>query len=281
MKIVSTGSTLSSPQFLAKRRRVRRRRLTIWSVGLLIILVVVLILSRQEKFLISEVVVFGAKVVSNEAVVKKVQDLISGHYLYLVPKANALIYPGEKVEETLLKEFPRFKAVALSVEGLKLLRVEAAEREPFALYCLSPQPEQASDCYFLDDEGFIFDRAPLFSGAVYFVYGGSAGLLDSLNPLSQQYLPPNEFQALSKFIELLPTLKIIPQALEASDEEYSLVFARDSRVRWKRGEDFGLLYSNLEAFLNDDTIRNQLDFLEKVLELDLRTENKVFYRFRE
>ncbi|MDO8424293.1 MAG: hypothetical protein Q7S54_01635, partial [bacterium] len=211
MKIVSTGSTLSSPEFLEKRNKARRRRTTFWIAGILALLVIAVIISRREEFLISEVSVSGAIVVKEEDIALAVEAIISGHYLFLVPKGNALIYPGGQIEKKLLQAFPRLSAVAASLEGMRLLRIDAAEREPFALYCSSAlSPEDASECYFLDDNGFIFDEAPSFSGSVYFIYAKVPPLPE---PVGREFLPTEEFKPLSQFIGSLEDLGIEPLAL--------------------------------------------------------------------
>ncbi|MDO8565519.1 MAG: hypothetical protein Q7R67_02790, partial [bacterium] len=279
MKIVSTGSTLSSPQFLEKRLRARRRSQRWWAIGALTLLIIVIVVSRQEKLLIADVTVEGARVVKEEDVVAMAKQILAGNYLGLMPKRNALIYPGQKVEETLLKEFPRFSAVAASLEGLRLLRIDVAEREPFALYCASVlNPEEAGECFFLDDQGFIFDQSPLFSGAVYFIYTFKPTLEE---PLGKQFLPTADFGVLAQFIENLPVLGIEPLAVEVGVEEFTIILAHEARMRIGRLSNLNLIYSNLSAFLGDEVITAQVDFIQKISELDLRTENKVFYKFRE
>ncbi len=278
MKIVSTGSTLSSPEFHQKRKRARRVRLALWLGGMLALLLLLIFLSRQEQLLIAEVMVEGAKVVSEEAVELSVRQLLAGHYLGLVPRANALVYPRRQIEESLLKDFPRFRSLELTLDGLRMLKVKVLEREPFALYCASATgPENTTACYFLDEEGFIFDWAPSFSGTVYFVYAVREPFD---NPQGQEFMPAREFKALARFIETLSALGLNPLALELGEDELNLVLSYDARLIWRRSSDLDHLYSNLEAFLNEDSIRNQKDFLKKLFTLDLRTENKVFYKFK-
>ena len=256
----------------------RRRLQTLWTLGIIVILVATIIVSRQQKLLIRDVEVSGAKVVKEEEVIARTKEIISGYYLGMIPKRNALVYPGGKVEESLMKEFPRFSAVATSLDGLKFLRIDVAEREPFALYCPTiAKPEDAVSCYFLDNQGFIFDRAPLFSGAVYFIYAREPALEE---PMGGQLMPSSEFGSLGHFIESLLLLGVQPIAALAGEEEFTILLAGDARLKMGRKSNLELMYSNLSAFLNDESIRAQTDFLQKISELDLRTDNKVFYKFK-
>ena len=278
-RIVSTGATLSSPEYRDKKLKERRKKLILWGSGILLLLLASIVTLRLERFKISVVKVEGANVISEEVVSRNVKETLSGSYLWVVPKANAAIYPRGRVLENLEKEFPRFKTASLSLTGPKSIMVSVEERDPYALYCPSAlNPENASDCYFLDREGFIFDEAPAFSGSVYFIYAFSKPLSESKG---SQMIPVEEFKPLSELIEGLESLHLEPLALEIGEDEAALFLKNGAKVLWKMEDDPLKLYSNLEAFLSSDAIRRDKEFLEKISVLDLRTENKVFYRFKE
>ena len=155
-------------------------------------------------------------------------------------------------------------------EQQKLL-ITVEERAPFALYCIS-------DCFFLDEEGFIFANAPSFSSGVYFVYVTENPVL---NPLGKRFITIEEFESLSRFKETLAMLGIESLALDVGDSEYRLTMLESGQIIWRRDSNLTLIKSNLEAFLSDNSIRAQENFLDRILYLDLRTENKVFYKFRD
>ena len=278
MKIVSTGSTLSSPEFHQKKRKAKKRKLILWSIWIVALLTLLIFLARMEQFRISVVDVAGANVVPKEMVLAVVEDAISGYYFWVIPRDNALIYPRHLVRNMLERKFPRFSLVNLSLSGLKTLEVNVIEREPFALYCESAlRPEDAAACYFLDDTGFIFDQAPSFSGTVYFIYATETPLEE---PLGKQYLSDTEFKPLARFISQLAELGIQPLALETSQDEFRLILPHDARIILRRSSDLDIIYTNLEVFLNNDDIKKQGDFLEKLNLLDLRTENKIRWTFK-
>lgn len=266
-KIVSTGKTISLEEYHKKRVREHRRRVRWWMSGIFILLIALVFVSRLETFRISEVAVEGAKVITNDEVKRNVLAALSGKYFWLVPKSNAAIFPREEVAASLMKEFPRLASVELNVERENTLRVLVTEREPYALYCMDV-------CYFLDEHGFIFDTAPDFSGVVYFVYAREVPME---NPSGSQFMPVEEFENLSTFIQDLSKLSFEPVRLD----DYDLTMNNGSRMLLPEKSDLVTLFSNLESFLESETIRSQRNFLDKVVLLDLRTENKIFYRFRE
>jgi cell division septal protein FtsQ len=275
MKIVSKGNTISTTEYLEKKQKARRKKLA-WIAGLVFVLLIILVLlSRIEKFRIHDVSVSGTEVVNTEAVAVAAQEALSGYYFYLVPRNNFLVYPHSKIISVLADKFPRLSQIEVSLDGSQALVVKALEREPFALYCVSVE---SNTCYFLDKEGFVFDFAPSFSSGVYFVYT-KEGLTD---PLGEALLAsPEDFQALSAFITKLSQLGLNALSLQISESEYKMNLKNGGKILWLRDSDLAHIFSNLESFLKSPEIKSEKDFLERIAILDLRTENKVFYTFRE
>lgn len=272
MKIVSSGRVLNSREFYEKKQKRRRLRFILASIGLVLLLSSLIYLSRQEWFLINEVAVLGEDVIDKAEIEKTTKDLLSGYYLWIFPRANSLIYPKQDIESTILEKFSRFQSVDLDLEGLKTLNITVEERVPSALYC-----PRVSECYFLDKEGLIFAPAPSFTGVVYFIYTTREKIE---SPVGGRFIPAEEFVLLPKFIETLTTLGIHSRALEVGMSEYRLSLQTSGEIIWPRNRDLAVIYSNLEAFLSSNTIKSQSNFLDKILYLDLRTDNKIFYKFK-
>lgn len=277
MKIVSSGRVLNSREFYEKKKRRRRIKLALLTVGFISLLALFIYFSRQERFLIAEVAIPEESIVDREEIISRVKSLLAGYYLLVIPRANAFIYPRRAIKETLLVEFPKFKSVDLSVSSRALV-ISVNERTPFALYCPdSALPAQAGKCFFLDKEGLIFASAPSFSGDVYFVYTTQNPIE---NPPGKRLADIENFRQLLKFIETLTILNIHSVALEIRDDEFRLVLANGGKIIWRRESDLTLVRLNLEAFLSNDSIKAQANFLDRILSLDLRIDDKVFYKFK-
>lgn len=279
MKIVSSGKVLNSPKFYKKKKTRRRIK---YSFFLLIIILGTssfIYILRQERFLIAEVIISEKSIIDKEKIIQTTQNLLDGYYLWLIPRANMFIYPRRAIKQTLLENFPRLEVVDLKVDASHKLNVEIEEHIPFALYCAGvPTPSVTSNCYFLNEEGFIFALAPSFSGAVYFIFS-TIVLIE--NPIGKRFVEIDEFNSLLDFMDKLTTLNIHPLVLGLDNEDYSLTLSNEGQILWKRHGNFNLIYSDLSAFLSDETIKTQSGFLDRILYLDLRTENKIRWKFKE
>lgn len=279
MKLVSTGKTIASPEFYEKRKKARRTRNIILSVLSLLLVTGLIYLTYLKALRISEVKVVGNKVISSEDVSQTAQELLRQKYGKLIPKDNALIYPKKTLMKKLATTYPRFSSIEFSQPSLKVLEISVVERSPYALYCGgATNTDESNVCYFLDDQGFIFDMAPSFSSGVYFVYALEKPLE---KPQGQNFLTPEIFTPLREFVESAHNLGLTPLALSLDSEHYKLYLKSGGVMQWKRSDDLSLIYSNLESFLNEKSIKADKTFLSRVLELDFSTPNKVFYKLRE
>ncbi len=271
MKIVSKGNTISTPEFRTKKMKARRKHLSlVW--GLSAFLLVAFIAALHLTALrIQSVSVTGADATGADAVENIIRQEISGSYLWIFPKNSALLYPERVIEAKLLATFPRLSVADVSLDGLSTLAVDVLEREPFALYC-------ASACSFLDESGFIFDKAPTFSDGVYFIY---TDMRREPKVLGEAFLPTEAFAALAAFVRKIHNLGITPVSLAMYEDRNTLLLTTGATLLWQEGVDVNGVYADLEAFLGSEAIQAETNFWGRVVEVDLRTPNKVFYRFRE
>jgi len=278
MKIVSSGKALNSPGFYKKKQKKKHIQLALLSIGFVIFVSSILYLSRLERFLITGVSLTEENIVDREKIIQSIKDKLSGFYFFVVPHSNALLYPRRAIKQSLLKEFPRLKSITLVLEELHTLSVTVEERVPFALYCVSTSDlTDSSDCFLMDKEGFIFASALFFSEDVYFIYTTEDPIT---NPIGTKLIAVDEFQAVQSFIDNLPELGIEPSAFKIGDNEFSVFLPNEGEIIWRRDENLALVHSNLEAFVSHDSIKAQKNFFDRILRLDLRTKNKIFYRFR-
>ncbi|MFZ1019786.1 MAG: hypothetical protein WAN61_02255 [Minisyncoccia bacterium] len=273
---------LNSPR-LTELKKYRRRafwdKILFLLLGILIVFIFAIYLSRLNSLNISDIEISGNKVVDTEMIKTVAQRELAGKYFGLFPKSNILFYPQNKIKNGLQNQFQRLENINLSIQNNKILEISVEERTPEYLWC-EMVPEK---CYFVDDNGYIFDTAPYFSGDVYFkLYGGTD--INADNPLGSYFLKQN-FQSLISFKDMLEKMGLKPISLSSADNgdiQMSLDGGTASapEIVFNMNSDLETVAENLETALTTEPL--QSEFATKYTSLqyiDLRFGNKVYYKF--
>lgn len=277
-----------------KRRRIktkltiRRRKIFIFKFVFLIILTIILIILavwffRLELTKITSILVFGNEITQEEKLVGIADKYLEGEYFYLIPKSNIFLYPKDKIKEEIFFEFPRIKDVNIEYKNLHTISIEVFERKPLSLYCgkdFVEIEENTENCYFMDEEGILFSKAPDFSGNIFFKYFGDLDVkpkFPHLSPLGSRYMNIEKFRGFRLFIESFQDLNIKPITLNKNDEfDFTLLFEDGTKIIFRQDQELAMILDNLESVLEAESIKNtnkQLDYI------DLRFGNKIYYKF--
>mgnify|MGYP001604120421 FL=1 len=188
-------------------------------------------------------------------------------------KTNILFYPKGAIIQTLAAQYLRLGEINLSIKNNRTLVVAVIEREPLYTWC------QTDDCYFLDADGYVFDKAPYFSGNVYFKFYGA---LES-GPLGA-YFAKDYFKNFTAIKNTLTALELEPIALELKaqgDAEFVLAGTATPKILFRADADPENIAGNLRAALQTEPLKTRVVKEYSKLEyLDLRFENKVYSKFR-
>lgn len=118
---------------------------------------------------ITKVEVEGARIVRAEALEIAAEDFLTGKEWFILPRAHVWLYPRAELEVELLKQFPRLLSVHLETKWSGTLKVMVEERTPQLLYCALSSP-----CYFIDQNGVAYTKAPTFSPGVFLEWRASS-----------------------------------------------------------------------------------------------------------
>ena len=137
----------------------------------------------------------------------------------------------------------------------------------------------------MDEEAYLYDKAPSFSRDIYLKYIGGLPNV-STTTLSTQILrhtflselEDSYFGKLNLFIRLLKDININGYRLVVKENgDYELFFNNESRLIFDNNQDFEEIFDNLQA-----TLIELGDIGEKEFEyIDLRFKNKVVSKFKE
>ncbi len=281
---------------LLKRKRTISKRKKIFFFFLIFILLVIGVsyLSKVPAINISEIEVNGNSVTSTEDVIESVNTIMAGNYLHLFSRRNSLIYPKNVIQKGLLEKFKRFQTADIELVSTRKLLVTVSERNGHYLWCGRELSELTGeslnpDCYYLDDSGYIFSRSPYFSGNVFIKFFGKGELASDSDPSGRQFVDEVLFIKISKLLEGLQTIGIYPYAISLSENMDFNVYISPigggnrifTKIMFNAKNDLEKSIENLNAALLTDPLKT--DFKKRFSELeyiDLRFNNKVFYKFK-
>ena len=116
---------------------------------------------RMPYLQIEKIEISGNSLINSDDLIEKVKAKLEGKYLGLFPKANIFIIPKKKILAEMPQKFKRIKNITLDKKYFGAIAVKLEERSNAALYC------EKEDCAYADENGFVFEKAPYFSGAVF------------------------------------------------------------------------------------------------------------------
>lgn len=276
---------------MKRNRRVRRLRLSVLCSILFISIIGALsYFSAHPRVVINKIIITGNSIIDTSNLQSKVEEKLSGRYLRLFSRSNFLIYPNHKIYNILLSDFPRIEKLKVGRDGLNTLKIEITERSGSYLYCGVSIPENKEDvgenCYFVNNDGYIFDKAPYFSGDVYFKYylnieGNPA------NPTKTQMLPVDRFHELVRFTDGVSSLGFKPLYLVMSSDGVDYLYLKskgsgpDPRIIFKEENEIPVVLDNLSTAMREKEFANEINSKYDTLSyIDLRFKNKVLYKFQ-
>ncbi len=286
--------TLTSPRVedMKRKRHYYHIRLSI----LLFILFISFIgalgyFSSHPRIIIKNIVISGTRIINPVDVESLVKNDLLGRYVFLFAKVNSLIYPHEKIYKDILNQFPRIETLSIYHDNLITLHVAITERSGSYLYCGQGVPEAFFDigenCYFINDDGYIFDKSPYFSGNVYFKYYMELSSGVSVNPLGLQMLPKDRFHEISRFIDRITMLGFKPIYLVIDKDGTNTIYLNHDinpnipKIIFKNNNDLDLILSNLSVSMAKKEFANEINGnYDNLLYIDLRFNNKVVYKFQ-
>lgn len=232
--------------------------------------------SHLERLAIKNVSVNGAEQLSANALTAAVQSGLTDDRWWIFAKQNIFLYPGREIEEKLSSEFPRIKDVELHRPALlaQAVVVTVEERQPYAKWCL---PAQAGDeCFFMDDQGFIFAEA-LDAQTPSTAYLFRKGLLPETDIIGQTFLR-GRLPEIVGFLELLKAAGYQPQGIRVDNEkDFSVPLTDAFTLRVLFDIEGEQIIHDLKLALEADSVRDRVAELEYV---DMRFGNRVYYKFR-
>ena len=288
---MSSRRNLESPALVQKKRRSRRRKIRIGMALVVVFFGGLIALTRLPLIRVYTVTVQGSETVSVVDVQTYIQSRLSGYYAWVIPKNNSVIFSllrREKVAGGTLATFSRLETVDMTLATMKTMTVTIAERKPANLFCV-PMPDEVipEECYFVDDRGYIFDKAPYFSGSAYFKFYNP---FISGDIITERVLDPVYFRDVQTILASLKGTLLTPiSVVVMNDKEYKIVLKKTSNTQidapymYIRGDvPASQTVDNIKAVLASPEFADKLKTHQSsLLYLDVRYPSQVYFKWND
>lgn len=229
-------------------------------------------------FRIKIVSISGLETLRSSEIEKSIRDFVSGREFWVLPRSSIFILSEDMIISHLAKNFPKLFKISMKVEGLypAALAVSVKERTTWAVVCSSATlATSQNNCFYASSDGFLFGPAPKESGSLFLhIQDERTENYD----VGNHFLDGSELNRINIILERIKatTGKSVDEITvkkneifyyeATNDAGWKIIF--DSKTDPKRtGENFALAYKNT---LGED--------LSKVDYIDLRFENRIFYK---
>lgn len=283
----------SHPRFLEqkqKRKKVIYRKTILFFVFFIVFIIGLSYFSGYHTVVINDIKIEGNNITNTDKLKSLVLENIEGRYLYLFKKSNIFIYPKNEIIKNIEKNFPRISDIDIKSDSLTSIHIKIKEREGAMLWCGESFQGEAyfieEECFFINSDGYIFDKAPFFSGNIYFKFYTPLKNKD-LPPLGNYSLDKEKINEIMIFVNGLEDLSFYPAFIDLSDKEMQKIFLkRDSlklpQIFFKEENDKNEILDNLASSMKKDAFVHEVKSKYSILDyIDLRYKNKIIYKHYE
>jgi len=286
-------SKVSRTALRGKQEPVNNRRVFLW-VGLWAVLVLGLVmlfvlLMYQPFFQISKISIRGNHVLHSSDIGTEVQNILVQKKLGIIPRDTWVTLPDKKITEHVLGTFGRIKSMNLEVENFDRLVIAVEEWQPAFLWCnLEDQDLGTRNCWFMDEIGNIFSKAPYFSPGVYPMFVTQHNTPDGI--LGEEKMDPEVLQQVLVIYHQLQEKGVQIETIafgEQVDISFTIVALGGTTLPKTtlfitRTMPADMIVQNLDLLMGHTSFKEKFATQAQQLEyMDLRFDGKLLFKFTE
>ncbi len=264
-------------KIIAKKRR-RIFLLSLYSfVAFGFLIAVLSSISHLDSMTIAKIEVSGNSRLSSVDIENVVREKIAGNFLGFFSRSNVFLYPQEEVVEA-IRAVPAVNGIEVERIGTRTIHIRLEEKGEVARWC-SGEVHNISDCYSIDENGYIFSRtSPEATSTLSVIYR----MTINDDALGRQFLDKEDFKNLRFFIGQLEGLVLEPKEVSITDTNYMTVYlGGGGKLIVNRADDLSKVLGNITAIISDKSIAPSLPrFLRELDYIKLDSGNKVVYKVK-
>lgn len=222
---------LSSRYALKKKKGIYLKYSVVLALFIILIILSIWIINR-ESLCVKKVKIEGTIYSDPQKISSLVEEELSGKKIFFLNSCSLPIISRKKIEKKVLDSFFSIKNV--KIDSLKnkpeigyTININVEEKSPELLWCGEEYSENTEiDCHYVDDQGFIFSKAVLFSGASFTPFYGPTD--DKKISISAEPIKIN------KFLTNLKSLSFLVDRFEYFlDGESAIYISRNENSEFK------------------------------------------------
>ena len=234
---------------------------------------------RKKDIQINQVTIVGTKALDPAFVLATTRKYLNGKYFMIIPKTNTLLLSKPVLQKYLLDHIPSIHTANIRFIEKNSIEINIAEKKPQYVWC-------NDTCYFVDDEGIIYEPAPEFTDGIFFTFKG--GDIEG-GPIRQRFISEYIFNELLNLKKSLETLEIISIGMILGDDltininlMQKIPVNKNARILISRDGTMSSVIHALDLLLKDQVFLSQLATKGSRLEyIDVRIPDKIYYKFNE
>ncbi len=258
---------------IKRRKRISFYKKVLYSFIFLLFFISLFILCLTwQKIRIQNVVVTGDTSIDKSTISAIAEIVLADRYMWLIPTDNFLLYHKEKIKSEILNQNKKIDSVHISyVHFPNEIEIRIADRSPEYQWC-----KDANDCYFMDKDGFIYEKASILMPNPYIEFFG----LVKDTAVGQSFFF-EKFPAISSFLQNMNEAKLSPVSFTARDENnYEIMLSGGGKIIMNDKDSFDAYLKNINVLIDNGYLKTDSDSLKKLEYIDLRFGNKVPLKFK-
>ena len=222
-------------------------------------------------FKVTSIEISGVQSLNAATVESAAANFIAGREFWILPRSSIFVLSEDMIVSHLMKSFPRLNQVAMKIDGVSpaAALISLSERTTWAVVC------RVDSCFYASADGFLFERAPADTGSFFLRIDDNRDESYDIGSVFINRPELDRIQTITGKIKSATNADIDTISLNKKEVYYYEAF---NDTGWKiifdsltdpvrAAENFALAYKDT---FNED--------LSKVDYIDLRLENRIFYK---
>ena len=250
-------------------------RVTFYALAVLFVCAFLYVLFFSGQMQISSITITGTQQLSSQGIATEVQQSLQGKYLKIIPKNNFLFVSQDSIKSNIENSYKKVRDVSVQKKFPDSITINIDERQALLVWCQSDQ-----SCFLLDENGIAYSTADfsspeLVQNQLLRVDDSSAETVS----IGEKVIDPQYENYVLGINAALGNMGI------TASEEYSTPSRMSQEIDVKSQSGYEL---NFSTQFSVDSAMNTLslilkkgisqDQLSNLAYIDLRSENKAFYK---